>query len=77
LLKTGHPDVLMVDIGLAGMSGAELARKARDIHPTVGIVFATGQDAPSDPRGSVVLRKPYDLAAMLAALRTSGRTTGA
>ncbi|MBD0415487.1 hybrid sensor histidine kinase/response regulator [Oryzicola mucosus] len=61
LLKAQDIDVLVTDLGLPDMNGGELAAKARDIRPHVGIVFATGQDrAPeSAPRDAVLLTKPY------------------
>jgi PAS domain S-box-containing protein len=63
-------DVLLVDIGLNGMSGAALARKAREIQPKIGIVFATGQDAPSDIAAAAILRKPYSVMAIVNVLRS-------
>ena len=62
-------DVLMVDAGLAGASGTTLATQARARQPSVGIVFATGQDVNVDVDGAVVLAKPYDARAVIDALR--------
>ncbi|MDI6024995.1 PAS domain-containing protein [Corticibacterium sp. UT-5YL-CI-8] len=61
ILRTQDIDVLVTDLGLPDMNGSELAVKARDIRPHLGIVFATGQDcAPaSAPRNAVLLTKPY------------------
>ncbi|ARO27311.1 hypothetical protein CO659_05355 [Rhizobium sp. S9] len=65
----GHTliDVIVVDVGLPGMSGSAFAAKARDALPSVGLVFATGDSDPPDAArfsGSVLLTKPYDNAAL-------------
>ena len=45
--------------------------RARTIRPTLGIIFATGNDrlrgGPVDEGGAVLLRKPYDQSAIEAA----------
>jgi PAS domain S-box-containing protein len=56
-LDESRPDLMLVDVGLQGMSGIELANAVRKKWPGVGIVYATGQDAPLD--SDTVLRKPY------------------
>ena len=72
LLGNPEIDVLMADIGLPGMSGDVFAAQVRGIRPTIGIVFATGSDLvhddPSDATGPLLLRKPYDIAAIEAVL---------
>jgi PAS domain S-box-containing protein len=75
-LESNAVDVLVTDLGLPGVSGSELAARARAMNPDIGIVFATGADAAPDIKGDgpapVVLRKPYgsaDLAAALKAVR--------
>jgi CheY-like chemotaxis protein len=64
--------VLMANIGLPGMSGDVFAAQARCIRPTLRVVFATGKDHvrgdPADEGGAVLLRKPYDTAAIKVAL---------
>jgi CheY-like chemotaxis protein len=69
LLPSTPVDVLVTDIGLPGMSGEELAACARASLPSIGVVFASGQDNDSDLPGVVVLRKPYDSAALDLAVR--------
>ncbi|MFT4438734.1 PAS domain S-box protein [Caballeronia sp. 15715] len=71
-LKQDHVDVLIADIGLPDMSGATLARIARDIRPSIAIVFATGQNAPSGIANAIVLRKPYNIVTITNALRDLG-----
>ena len=38
-LQTVPIDALITDVNLPGLSGPELARKARALHPAVAIVF--------------------------------------
>jgi CheY-like chemotaxis protein len=45
ILTQEHVDVLFCDIVMPGMSGIDLARKARQLRPTLKIVFATGYAA--------------------------------
>ncbi|WLS05178.1 response regulator [Shinella oryzae] len=67
-------DLLLTDIGLPGMSGAELAVECRRQKPGLGIIFASG--ASGIPRvdgheliaDAVVLGKPYDEAALANAI---------
>ncbi|WQO29905.1 PAS domain-containing protein [Microvirga lotononidis] len=72
LLEASSIDLLVADVGLPDLSGAELARRAMRIRPRLGVVFATGDEAVSaepDLRSAVLLVKPYsgdDLAQALA-----------
>ncbi len=65
-------DILVTDVGLPDLSGVELARRALENRPGLGIVFATGDEAVSaeqDLQKAVLLVKPYaiqDLAQALA-----------
>jgi PAS domain S-box-containing protein len=67
-LQRDVADVLIVDLGLPDMSGSDLARIVREKYPAMGVVFASGQDAPADLEGTPSLRKPYDAAAIAAVL---------
>lgn len=64
-------DILLTDLGLPDMGGAELARKVLEHQPDIGLVYATGEGhlpEGTDPR-TVLLQKPYgeeDLRAALA-----------
>ena len=73
LLASTPVDVLVTDIGLPGMSGEELAVRARALLPAVGVVFASGQDHACKLSGVVVLRKPYDSSALDEAVRCARR----
>ncbi len=57
-------DVLLTDVGLHGMSGIELARRAREQHPGVSVVIASGYavDAREENLPGVrTMLKPYDI----------------
>jgi CheY-like chemotaxis protein len=65
----GAVDVLFTDINLAGgMSGAELAQRARALKPGLPVVYASGRyggdDLPGRVPDSVFVQKPYDPAAV-------------
>ncbi len=82
LLRTGPSDVALIDIGLPGMDGYELARRIRDeIDPERKVLLAavTGYGLPEDRRRSIAagfdahLIKPLDLGALAAFLGGEGR----
>jgi DNA-binding NtrC family response regulator len=62
-------DVLFTDINLpGGMDGAALARRARELHPDLPVVYASAHAATlaADARvpGAVMVPKPYEPAAV-------------
>ena len=61
----GKPfDVLLTDVGLAGMSGIDLAREAVTRHPRLSVVIASGYAVNASDVGVERLRtmlKPYDI----------------
>ena len=62
LEKIENLDVLITDIGLPGLSGADLAAEARKRWPRLGVIFATGQASlpeGSDASEATLLIKPY------------------
>ncbi len=73
ILQRSPVDVLIADVGLPGMSGDVFAAEARVVRPSLRIVFATGRmlDVPQEPGGPVLLRKPFGLEELEAALRTA------
>ncbi|MCT8180219.1 MULTISPECIES: response regulator [unclassified Variovorax] len=57
----GAFDLLMLDVGLPGLSGKDLAAKLMAIE-RIPVIFASGEPEPAQPpAGSVWLRKPYAL----------------
>jgi CheY-like chemotaxis protein len=72
-LDAGPVDVIITDLGLPGVSGAEVASMARKAKPDVAIVFATGAEPGPDLIGndaaSYLLRKPFGAADVAAALQ--------
>ncbi|MBX4906522.1 MULTISPECIES: response regulator [Rhizobium] len=78
----GHTllDVIVVDVGLPGMSGSAFAAKAREAFPSIGLVFATGDSDPPDADrffGSVLLTKPYTSAALDRAVKSAAQLSQA
>jgi PAS domain S-box-containing protein len=67
-IKAVPVDVLIADVGLPGMSGEQLANKARELRPAICVVFATGYDHVVEMPGAFLLRKPYDSVSIMAAL---------
>ena len=61
-IRDSPVDVLLTDLGLPDVNGAELAAKARLDRPDLLVVFATGEAVmPANaPEGAILLVKPYD-----------------
>ena len=74
-------DLLLTDVGLPDISGVEMAVQARRMRPQLRVVFATGNDVISgmsgaqELAGAILLRKPYDLKGLAAALFESAPPT--
>jgi PAS domain S-box-containing protein len=64
-LISNESDILITDVQLPGMSGDLLAAQARVLAPGIRIVFATGKGEVNNWPDAVVLRKPYNLAALM------------
>lgn len=77
-IKAGQSfDILVTDVGLPGMSGGRLANEAQALIPSIGVIFATGNDRipeDTDITDAVLLKKPYGDAELAAALRDIGST---
>lgn len=69
-------DLLMSDIGLPGMDGRELVEAARQVRPTLPVLFASGYDERElleevrarDNAATASIVKPYDLKLLAARL---------
>lgn len=73
LLDANGADLLLTDIGLPRMSGAELAAEARKKLPDLPVIFASGYSSTKghdDPMvdGAVILSKPFDTLQLISAL---------
>ncbi len=77
LLSGNHFDLIVADLSMPGMSGAELVTQAAERDPQLEIVIASGYDALPDTlkKGAlaraVYLRKPYDEAAIDRAVKSA------
>jgi signal transduction histidine kinase/ActR/RegA family two-component response regulator len=75
--RPGAPalDLLVTDLVMPGMDGHELAVRARERRPGLGILFITGYATDEDLRdrvgtsGEACLQKPFDGAVLLAAVQ--------
>ncbi|WP_341520007.1 response regulator [Pseudomonas sp. G.S.17] len=55
-------DLLMTDLGLPDISGKELAAKARNLRPTLPVLFASGYSEDIDvPTGMHSIGKPFSI----------------
>jgi signal transduction histidine kinase/DNA-binding response OmpR family regulator len=65
LQRDADIDVLLTDLGLPGMSGAELVQQARKLRPHLKVIVASGYSEPEidsgQLAGTVYLRKPFTL----------------
>ena len=68
-------DLLITDIRLPGtLDGWSIAEEARRIKPELPIIYVTGYsaNAPREVPGSILIAKPYRLAAIISAARQLG-----
>jgi signal transduction histidine kinase len=66
MLETVRPDLMLFDYAMPGMSGAELAARARQRWPDVPIVFASGHADTAQVEAALggeatILRKPFNM----------------
>jgi PAS domain S-box-containing protein len=71
-LRKAPVAVMLADYAMPEMSGTELVRHAREINPSVAVVYVTGNADPLDAEAAtgndLVLTKPYRSAVLLAAV---------
>jgi CheY-like chemotaxis protein len=76
-LQPGGYQLVLMDLGMPGMTGWELARRVRDLDSDVTVAFVTGWGEDVDPRAAsgvgadLVLAKPFDLEDVERALRVA------
>jgi PAS domain S-box-containing protein len=75
-LERASPDMMIVDYAMPGMTGAEMAQKARATHPTLPILFASGYAETSALENvaidkTLILRKPFRISELQDAVARS------
>lgn len=75
VLREASFDLLLTDVSMPGMSGVELARRAREVAPAMKLLFASGY-ADIDAFGQKlaeeeVVKKPYRVADLAARVETA------
>ena len=81
-LRTAHPDILILDLGLPGMDGLEVLRTARREQFTNPVLILTARDSTRDKVSGLdagaddYLAKPFEIAELLARLRALERRLG-
>jgi two-component system cell cycle sensor histidine kinase/response regulator CckA len=70
LEREGRVDLIVADLRMPDMSGAELVRRARSLHPRVAAVYISGYTEAAEelPTGADVLEKPFTSEALLHAV---------
>ena len=70
-------DIVLTDVVMPGLSGPEVVRRVRALHPQVQAIFMSGHVmnrlSQDDLRGARVLRKPFTRPQLLAAIQASLR----
>lgn len=65
-----HPDVVILDMNMPGMGGAEMLPRLRSLHPTLPVIISTGKvddtvlNLAEQHHGVTVLAKPYSMKAL-------------
>ncbi|MGF9758803.1 response regulator [Microvirga sp. 0TCS3.31] len=67
-------DVLLADFAMPGMTGTELADRAREVRPGLGVLLVTGYADPRRvPDGYLILHKPFTRADLAARVSEAAR----
>ncbi|WP_243313086.1 response regulator [Fundidesulfovibrio agrisoli] len=78
-LKTGEPDVMILDLRMPGIDGMEVLRKVRQTNPTVRIIILTGHGTDLDEEEARKLgafhyhKKPIDIDELLGTVKKAYR----
>lgn len=76
LIETAQPkpDLLITDFAMPHLSGLELIRRSKSLHPTLKTILASGEmDQPEgtgDPRPDAYLEKPFSTKALATLLKS-------
>lgn len=72
-LAEDRPDLMVVDFAMPGMDGAQVAKRARQVIPQLGMLLITGYADAGAIRELVnseaVLRKPFKVSDLAVAVR--------
>jgi DNA-binding NtrC family response regulator len=73
VLEGEEVDVIVADLRMPGMTGAELVTRARDRHPRVKAIYMSGHaedrtSLPTAEAGTTILEKPFDRDRLLRAV---------
>jgi signal transduction histidine kinase/CheY-like chemotaxis protein len=77
ILEQEYFDFILTDIRMPGMDGLELARKAREIIPSIGIIFMTGYANLNTAKDAIkegaydYIMKPFELKELRQAVRNA------
>jgi CheY-like chemotaxis protein len=70
-------DLLIADFAMPGMTGTDLADKAREVRPGIGVLLVTGYADPERlPNSHILLRKPFNRADLAAKITEAARQDG-
>jgi len=74
LVSGAHVDIVVTDVIMPGMTGPELIAEIAPLYPELAVLFVTGYADVDDAaafRGHAVLRKPYTIGALQAAVEAA------